>query len=206
MEIPPKPGTTQNESLERELEALHWVRVALLQMGRFVESFLAFAESSDRDATVVTADGHFLLNACAQAEKALRLSGRDVPAGHRTTIRALRDVHEHWEQHKKSFESKRAEKSRSGMRFNDAHPEHLPWAFKFDATGTYISALRLEDLWDELIVLERRVSDEARRLAREIGFPIAMAPASQADFPRRESKCLAMAMVTQDIVLDFDSP
>lgn len=116
----------QMAELEQFSEALHWIRATFLQIERFVEVFLDFAESETKDATQVTADGHFLLNACAQTEKALRRSGIEVSSDRRTTIRSLRDVHEHWEQHKKSFESKRASKTKSGQRFNEAHPHNVP--------------------------------------------------------------------------------
>jgi hypothetical protein len=191
---------------EQLSEALHWIDVTLLQVERFVDAFLTYAEGADSDATVVTADGHFLLNACAQAEKALQRAGKPIPPDRRTTIRALRDVHEHWEQHKKSFESKQHAKTRAGQRFTDAHPDHLPWAFKFDATGTFISALRLEDLWDELLALETALASELSELAHSLGASVRPAARTGQPFPRRESKAVAMAMVTQNIVLDFDNP
>jgi len=119
----------QTYEYEATDEALHWLRVSLLQLRRFVSSFLDFAEAGDpRDATESTADGHFLLNGVAQAEKALRRAGFPVAEGTSLTVRSLRDVHEHWEQHRKTFESKTSPKLRSGLRFSGAHPDHLPWA------------------------------------------------------------------------------
>ena len=186
-------------------EARHWARVSLLQVWRFVASFQDFAEAEVRDATEVSADGHFLLNACAQAEKALKRVGRPLAPGSATTIRALRDVHEHWEQHKKSFESKHSPKSRAGARFTGAHPDHLPWAFKIDATGTHISALRLDDLWDELIAIERDLVHASNEHAEQVGAPLIPEPPDHGDFPRRDSNVLGMAVVTQNMVIDFES-
>jgi hypothetical protein len=186
-------------------EARHWVRVSLLQVRRFVASFQNVAEAEVRDATEVSADGHFLLNACAQAENAMKRVGRPLAPGSATTIRALRDVHEHWEQHKKSFESKHNPKSRAGARFTGAHPDHLPRAVKIDATGTQISALRLEDLWDELIAIERDLVHASNEHAEQVGAPLIPEPPDHGDFPRRDSNVLGMAVVTQNMVIDFES-
>jgi hypothetical protein len=192
-----------DDDLAATIEALHWIKVSLLQAERFVGSFLDFAESDDPDGTELNADGHFLLNAAAQAEKALKRVGRPIAGGRTTTIRALRDVHEHWEQHKTTFESKHAPKTRAGLRFSEAHPDHLPWAFRIDATGTFISALRLEDLWDELVGLEGGLTTRALALGEAQGIPIPQPP-NRGPLPRRDSKVLAMAVVMQNIVLDFD--
>jgi hypothetical protein len=196
-----------DENVEAAADALQWIGATLLQITRFVEGLLLLAEA-DRpdDATVVTADAHFLLNACAQAEKALHRAGYTIPPGRRTTIRSLRDVYEHWEQHKRTFESRSRPKSRAGQRFSEAHPDQLPWAFKFDATGTYISALRLEDLWEELVGIERTLALDVRarlRADNSIELPLL---ADTKPFPRRPSKCLGFAMVTQNIIIDFDNP
>jgi hypothetical protein len=200
------PDGEEMERLQRLDEALHWINVTQLQVERFVEAFLSFAETGGQDPTIITADAHFLLNACAQAEKALRRTGVPVPAVQRTTIRSLRDVHEHWEQHKKSFESKRNAKMRAGERFSEAHPGQLPWTFKFDATGTYISVLRLEDLWAELTRLEQTLLEERSALPQRLSLPPRVTARIGLAFPRRASKVLAMAMVTQNIVLDFADP
>lgn len=182
-------------------DALAWIRISLLQAERFVESFLDFAESDTSDATKLNADGHFLLNACAQTEKALKLADAPLATGQTTTIRALRDVHEHWEQHKKSFESKKSIKTRAGLRFSEAHPEDLPWTFCIDATGTWISALRLEDLWEDLIKLEGELM---RRMDALTGQTSALPGPARGPLPRRESKVLAMAIAMQNVALEFD--
>ena len=94
-------------------------------------------------------------------------------------------------------------KSRAGLRFSGAHPDHLPWAFRIDATGTFISALRLEDLWDELVGLELRLTAQASERAAQVGAGTPSMP-SRGAFPRRDSRVLGMALVTQNLVLDFD--
>jgi hypothetical protein len=192
-----------NIALEAANEALHWIKVSLLQVGRFVNSFQDYAESNPRDATALSADGHFLLNACAQAEKALKRAGYAISPEQTLTIRSLRDVHEHWEQHKRTFESKNSPKSRSGLRFSGVHPDHLPWTFMIGETGTFISALRLEDLWDELVGLESELTATVAELAAGVGAPPGPAAARRGGFPRRESRVVAMTVVMQNIVLDF---
>lgn len=176
-------------------DALHWIRVSLLQIERFVANFLDFAEAGDqRDATAVTADAHFLLNACAHAENALAAAGRAIPADRSTTIRSLRNVHEHWDEQRKSFESGQHPKKWSGRAFAEAHPDHLPWTFKFDGTGTYVSALRLEDLWDDLAALEVEIAADLRKLAEANGLPPVAQGQHRGPFPRRESRVLGMAL------------
>lgn len=168
-------------------------------------SFLDFAEAGDqRDATAVTADAHFLLNACAHAEKALPAAGRAIQPDRGTTIRSLRNVHEHWDEQRQSFESRQHPKKLSGKAFVEAQPDHLPWTFKFDGTGTYVSALRLEDLWDDLAALELEIAADLRKLAEASGLPPITQRQPRGSFPPRDSRVLGMALVTQNIVLDLE--
>src|SRR3954469_661095 len=111
-------------------EALHWVRTTQLQIARFAESFVSAAESDAKDFLVPIADGHFLLNAAAQAEKALRRVDRALPEDRVLQLRSLRNVHEHWEQHKDSFASPRLPKTSAGKTFATAFPDAIPWNFK----------------------------------------------------------------------------
>lgn len=186
-------------------EALHWVRVTQLQVERFVESFLTEAEADPPQSFIrTTADAHFLLNAAAQMEKAVRYVEQTLPAERSLTIRALRDVHEHWEQHKESFASPKFSKRRAGQRFAEAHPDAVPWNFSFGSDGTWISVLRLEDLWTELQALERELGERLAAVAADAGVPAPPLTFTERPFPRRESKVLAMSMLTQNIVIDFD--
>lgn len=76
-----------DEELVAMVEASHWIRVTRLQIDRFVNSFIDLAESDTRNATVLSADGHFLLNACAQAEKSLKRVGLEISQQQALTIR-----------------------------------------------------------------------------------------------------------------------
>jgi hypothetical protein len=200
------------EAYEATQEALHWVRVSFLQIDRYVGSFLTHAEAKSADDQVTAdaaptrtiADAHFLLNACAQAEKALRRTGRPLPPAQKTTIRSLRNVHEHWEQHRESFESKKNTKTRAGRHFDEAHPGQLPWTFKYDATGTWISALRLEDLWEELAAVELDLCEAISSFHAAHGLPPQPAGPARGSLVRRESRVPAMSMITQNVVIDFD--
>lgn len=194
-----------DDELAATLEAIHWVKVTLLQTARFVGSFLDFAESSERDGTELNADGHFVLNAAAQAEKALARVNAPISRDRKTTIRALRDVYEHWEQHKRTFESQHTPKVRAGLRFTEAHPDHIPWVFLIDSTGIYISALRLEDLWDELVAVEAELVTRAMGPLRAHGLPIPSLP-DRGPLPRRDSKVLGMSAVMQNLIIDFEAP
>ena len=114
------------------------------------------------------------------------------------TLRKLRDVHEHWEQHKDSFSSKELEKRRSGKDFAEVFPGALPWRYAIDATGTWISALRLEDLWKELLLKESTIGKLMN--SPQIHF----SNDTKRPFPKRETKILGFVMLTQDITINLN--
>lgn len=194
-------------------EALHWLRVTLLQVERYVGALSDVAGAGPqmhRDPSAVTravADAHFLLNACAQAEKALAIVGRDQAFAIGSSIRALRDVHEHWEQHKATFASKCRPKSRSGRALVELHPDTIPWVFKRDATGTWISALRVEDLWMEALGLEQSIEMSLIEMSTRLGLgaPPRLANPNR-PFPPFQSPVLGFTMVTQSIILEPPTP
>jgi hypothetical protein len=75
-----------------------------------------------------------------------------------TDIRLLRNLHEHWEQHKPSFAHPSLPKNKAGIGFAARHPADRPWEFKFGASGHWISVLPLEDLWDGLELIDRELA------------------------------------------------
>lgn len=186
-------------------DCLFWIRSTQLQIERFVESLLGGAGSDDaRARSKVVTDGHFLLIAAAQTEKALMLAGRRMDPERSTTLRSLRNIHEHWEDHRLQFVSPRLPKERSGARFAKQFPEAIPWNYKWDGTGTYISALRLEDLWQELLDAEAGVESELLRMRREQGLQTTGQAEPNRPFPSAETEVLAVAMVAQPLVIHFD--
>jgi hypothetical protein len=211
-------SAVERDEYDAAAEALHWVRSSFLQMTRYAESFLDYAEarvpadvtqsdeaSQEIDPELITrtvADAHFLLNACAQAEKALDRMGRPLPTSQTTTIRCLRNIHEHWEDHKQSFESRKNPKSKAGLKFDKAHPGALPWNFRFDITGTWISAFRIEDLWAELVGIEAELHELVAEHHTAMGFEPIPSLRERGEFQRRETRVLGMAMSTQTIVID----
>lgn len=195
---------SQSRVREADLsECLFWIRATQLQITRFVKNLRTSAgDPEDPSGYIATSsDAHFLLIAAAHVERTLARLGRELETDRRVALRTLRDVFEHWEQHKDSFASASLPKKQSGKKFADHFPEAVPWNFKFDATGTWISVLRLEDLWSDLLPIEVEIEDElasrwegrgAPQLARRIADPARA-------FPHVESKVLGIAMLTQDV-------
>jgi hypothetical protein len=187
------------QNIEKDLnEALYWVRASQRQVTKFVESLLDVAESHVEDAMPALADGHFLLISAAQAERILDRAGHPFNPDIAFALRKLRDVHEHWEQHKESFEANNSPKARSGKDFSEKFPGVLPWRYAMDATGTWISELRLEDLWQELLSKEKEIGSLIHKLQVPFSTDIAR------PFPKRETKVLGFAMITQNITIDFN--
>jgi hypothetical protein len=173
------PISTQ-EMIDGANEALLWLRATLRQIERFVTavrnpftpefvrqaSHLARQDRVDEirsligstlpfDDMPLVADAQFLLNACGQAEKCLASIGFVMADGE--TIRALRNVHEHWDEQKPSFASPELPKVKSGQRLASNDPEVRPWEYRDDGAGTLIGPLDLRALWEELWVIASRL-------------------------------------------------
>ena len=211
---PPRPtfNAPDRPLLVRLADARHWVWATLAQIERFV---LAFHESTerlsqsgnpdtDRKAAMEFVEAQFLLNAAGHADKATRrLRAATLSPELSKDIRDLRNLHEHWEQHRDSFASTDREKSRAGASFAERHPDAVPWNFRFGSDGHFISTLRLEELWDELCLANHTLSklqaDALSGTALALDFVSDNAPASE-PFPQPpEGKVLAVAVLTQDL-------
>jgi hypothetical protein len=189
---------TEEEEVNRQLgEVLYWIRVSERQIANFVDSLLTVAESTAGDFMPALADGHFLLISAAQAERTAKKAGYPMDNRISIALRSLRDVHEHWEEQKDSFASNKLSKTRSGKIFAEAYPGELPWRYAMDATGTWISTLRLEDLWQELLVIEAKIGP----LVEHQQVPYS--DDTSRPFPKRNSRVLGFVVVTQDIIIDF---
>jgi len=177
------------------IEALYWIRVTERQIGIFVESLLSVAESGVKDSMPALGDGHFLLISAAQAERTLQRAGHPLNSKIAFALRKLRNIHEHWEQHKDSFASEELAKTQSGKGFAEVFPGALPWRYAVDATGTWISTLRLEDLWKDLLSKEAIVGS----LIKNQG--ITFSADTLRVFPKRESRVLGFTMLTQSVTI-----
>jgi hypothetical protein len=144
-------------------DARHFVWAAQRQTERFVIAFHTDVEprfvpaslDDQRRSSLAFAEAEFLLIAAAQAEKALSLlGGPNLSEDMSQDIRMLRNLHEHWEQHRESFAHPSLPKTKAGKSFANKYPADRPWAFQFGANGHYISVLRLESLWDELEAID----------------------------------------------------
>ncbi|HEY1644928.1 MAG TPA: hypothetical protein VGF75_00910 [Candidatus Saccharimonadales bacterium] len=177
------------------VEALYWIRVSQRQIASFVDSLISVAELGVKDAMPALADGHFLLVAAAQVERTLKRAQHPIEPDIAFSLRKLRDIHEHWEQHKESFKAEDSPKSLSGKDFASMFPGALPWRYAMDATGVWISTLRLEDLWHELLLKEKEIGSLIVKLQVPYSADVTR------EFPKRESKILGFAMITQDIIV-----
>jgi len=153
----------------RRLEAIgnarHFLWATQRQIERYVISFNSipykdFPRTVERQrvTSLIFADAEFLLNSAAQTVKSLnRLQGPQISNELQQDIKHLRDLHEHWEQHKSSFAHPGLTKKKAGVGFAMRHPGESPWVFRHDANGCQISVLRVEDLWNELELIDKEL-------------------------------------------------
>lgn len=161
-------------------DARHFVWAAQMQIERFVNAFrsdvrVSFVPPSIEDqrlSSLAFAEAEFLLIAAAQAEKALSLlDGPQLSESMSADIRMLRNLHEHWEQHRASFAHPDLPKTKAGKSFADKYPTERPWVFQFGANGHYVSVLRLESLWDELEAIDRDLGGMRNTALAGAAFP-----------------------------------
>ncbi|HEX8001511.1 MAG TPA: hypothetical protein VF519_02320 [Mycobacteriales bacterium] len=195
-------------------DARHYVWAAQVQVERFVTAFRRISRSTlppspaeIRQSSQAFAEAEFLLNAAAQVEKSLRLLA-DGPAFSEPTafaVRTLRNLHEHWEQHRASFASPSLPKKRAGATFATAYPDEVPWSFRWSAgTGHFISVLRVEDLWDELESIDIELSRRYDDLVAGTGLPHVPGDPQRAPRPIPEPAAdgtVAFATLTQNLTL-----
>lgn len=169
---PPPPARTFTKQADPvQLAAIddarHFVWATQLQVERFVAAFrrdvgttyVPLSVDDKRRVALVFAEAEFLLNAAAQADKALRrvVGGPQLTEQMAKDIRLLRNLHEHWDEQKPSFAHPGLTKNLAGKDFAARHPAERPWEFKFGSSGHWISVLQLEDLWDELELIDREL-------------------------------------------------
>lgn len=220
---PPRPVQTTETTFEPRIEkalgdARHWVWATQRQIERFVAGMHAQAlgilpptPDEQRANSGSFADAQFLLNAANHAKKALDRLGRvRLSEALVQAIATLRNVHEHWESERRTFEDATIAKQRSGKKFAERYPDAVPWQYGFGSDGHHISVLRLEDLWDELDGIDRALSalfndvmaaSRQPHMPEDPGRPPRPMPVPVADkFPR----VVGVSMATQDLVIPSD--
>ncbi len=173
-----------------ERPELHEAREALLvARGRLVNYVKGFFDILDLRAVDVKdaqrermswSDAAALLNAAHQVDKALRdVEGLTFDPKLRPDIKPMRDLHEHWEQHKASFAHREIPKTRSGATYQKRHPDGPPpWSRRFDGSGMWLGPINLGVLLEELNrllrELEERAAGEGITLdaSRPVAFPV----------------------------------
>jgi hypothetical protein len=219
---PPPVRTFNKQADPAQLAAIgdarHFVWAAQLQIERYIAAFRGDMKNSlvppttydQRRSSQVFAEAEFLLNAAAQASKALqRLGGPQFSHQMATDIRLLRDLHEHWEQHKASFAHPSLTKSRAGKDFAARHPDERPWVFQFGSGGHWISVLRLEDLWDELELIDRELGRLSNSILDGTAVPHVLEDDNRPLRPMPEptvGRVLARSIVTQPILIGEPEP
>jgi hypothetical protein len=132
--LPPK-NESRGAADPRKLGAIgdvrHFLWATQRQIERYVVSFHCMPQHITPDtvehkrlASLVFADAEFLLNAAAQTVKALvhLHGGPQLSSGVAQDIKHLRDLHEHWEQHKASFANPKLTNKKAGAGFAMRHP------------------------------------------------------------------------------------
>jgi len=116
-------------------------------------------------------DEHLLLVSAGQLEKVIQAAQQHfpmimLPAVLQVSLRHLRNVYEHWEQHRDAFRLPGVPKNRSGKAFATEFPSGEPWAIEIYPGRDLLVAkvVSLRSLVRELRRLERIVLDlEANR-------------------------------------------
>jgi hypothetical protein len=139
-------------------DAQHFVWAAQLQIERYVAAIrtptprqLPATATQRRLGSMVFVEAEFMFNAAAQAEKALEVVGGPALSSKLAReVRLLRNLHEHSDEQRVTFEDPTKPRVLAGKSFAAAYPGEVPWTFGFGADGHFVSVLRIEDLWDEL--------------------------------------------------------
>ena len=149
-------------------DALHWLWATRTQVRRLTEGLrkeLTDAPSElhqRRTFSRTSLDEHLLLVCAGQLEKVVQASQQHfpeiaLPPVLQTSLRHLRNVYEHWEQHRDAFRLPGVTKKRSGKAFSEQFPNGEPWAIEIYPGRDILVAkvVSLRSLCRELRRLER---------------------------------------------------
>lgn len=142
----------------------HWIWLTQIQIDRFKANLDAkvallghrsalgisgpYTIQEQKASSLVWGDAHSLV---VDAKHVSRLKPET-----KQKIKLLRDVLEHWEEHRGTFASQSNKKRRAGLRFAKNFPGVTPFSLKVDANGYEIGGiLNLDDLQMELTEIEK---------------------------------------------------
>jgi hypothetical protein len=154
-------------------DALFWLWSSRLQMTRLRGSFLRELPrkgvpplASRRRFARTSYDEHSLLVAACNLDRAFARAHKIFPslqlsASTRRALRLLRNIYEHWEEHRDAFRKSSRPKSNSGEQFLKEFPTGDPWSFTFDPkSGNIVLAdvVSLKEFRSDLRKLEAKLS------------------------------------------------
>lgn len=157
---------------EAVLEDLsHWTWSCKLQIRRFFKSFEATQKpefKSDlnrrRRFSRLSYDKHMVLVAAANLNRALKEASTVTPdlkltEDLRVALVRLRDVYEHWNEHRTSFRQAGRPKSRAGKNLHEEFPSAAPWSFEWHPGGDVVVAgvVSLRAFLGELEILDQGI-------------------------------------------------
>ena len=175
-------STVGSEPINPELQALndvlHWIWSWRVQVGRLVTSTDAqgvgeSALEKRRSYSLASFDEHLLIVTGWNLARALRSAGKRFPsiATADTThepLRRLRNLYEHWDQQRKSFQDPTETKILSGAQFSKLFPTGKPWSITYEREDWLLGAIvPIRALTQELASVE----EEVLRLESECKSP-----------------------------------
>lgn len=134
------------------LDALHWIWSWETQFARLRRSTKAEWQLNNERSHLkrrkvfsrTSLDEHLLLVVgrnvlrsveCLKKHLSKKLIKRIVPSETQEALKALknlRDIYEHWDEQRESFQNPNIEKKRSGKAFSQKFPEGRPWSVSYD--------------------------------------------------------------------------
>lgn len=171
--------------LERLGDVLHWLNGAQVQAQRFLVAWTRDHRLTARDR--MTEDGwrgggyqfeaHLLLVALNHVVTALdrvplAVCSERLSSDTRDAVTVLRDVLEHWEQHRGSFSNAGHAKVRAAKRYEELFPSSSPWTFRFGAADgvTIHGALNINRALEDLARIEAAIGPMWVNAMREVGL------------------------------------
>lgn len=155
-------------------DTLHWIWSWQVQLGRFRQSTNAersidqagqsglecrkiFSRTSF-DEHMLMVVGRNLLRAIDRLPK--NLGNAVIPEDTREALICLRNIYEHWDEERESFQNPAIPKKRSGKKFFDTFPCGTPWTITYAHNDFYIGGVfGLIDFTKKLSQLETRLFD-----------------------------------------------
>lgn len=165
------PVTPEEEALT---DALHWIWSWCLQVGRLQESLeVEWSDGAEierrRAASRFSFDEHILAVTGWNLARAVQRAGAMFPLvklreEHTEALRLLRNLYEHWDKQRATFQTPDAPKEQSAATFAEKFPQGRPWTIVFGESDWFLGGVlpvnevtdALQELEAELLAVETR--------------------------------------------------